>query len=89
MKRQLICSNPECSPLAPFTGTPLERVYSEDKMYNPDGSLNSTTMYCGFCKGHYIYEADDSIPIKCPKCSSSGKWGVAKVWRMVCPKCGR
>jgi len=89
MKCKLICSNPECSPLFPFTGTILERTYSEDKMYNLDGSLNSTTMYCGICKGHYIYEADEQIPDNCPKCKTNKKWAVARIWRMVCPKCGK
>ena len=89
MRRQLICSNPECSPLAPFVGTTLERVYSEDRMYNLDGTLNSTTMYCGLCKGHYIYETNELIPNQCPKCHTDKKWGVAKVWRMICPKCSK
>ena len=84
----LLCSNPECSPLAPFTGTPLKRVYSEDKLYNRDGSLNSTTMRCGLCKGHYIFEASKTIPDKCPNCLTNRRWTIAKVWWMICPKCG-
>lgn len=88
MTRQLICSNPKCSPLVPFTGTPLERVYSEDRIYNLDGSLNETTMYCGICRGHYCYEGDETIPEQCPKCNTGRKWNVARVWRMICPKCG-
>lgn len=88
LKRHLICSNPECSPLFPFTGTALQRVYSEDKVYNLDGSLYETTMYCRICKGHYVYEVTDSIPGECPKCHTNKGWAIAKIWRMVCPKCG-
>jgi len=86
MKGKLICSNPKCSPLFPFTGQVLERVYSEDIMYH-DGKLYSTTMYCKGCKGHYYYEANETIPDSCPKCHTQDTWSIAKVWRMVCPTC--
>ena len=88
MKGQLICSNRECSPMFPFTGTALVRRNSPDIVYNPDGTVFETTMYCGICKGHYVYEGNEVIPSQCPKCHTRGKWSIAKVWRMVCPKCG-
>ncbi len=88
MKGRLVCSNRECSPLFPFTGTPLIRVQSQDITYNQDGTIFETTMYCGICKGHYAYEGNETIPDNCPKCKISTKWAIAKLWRMVCPKCG-
>jgi len=91
MKRQLICSNPECSPLFPFTGVELVRTFYNDNLYTQDGELLETTMYCPVCKGHYVYEANEEIPVSCPKSKygCTGKLRQAKVWRMSCPKCGR
>ena len=84
----LICSNRKCSPLFPFTGTALVRRSSKDIIYNLDGTVYETTMYYGICKGHYLYEGDEPLPLECPKCHTNRKWGTANTWRMVCPKCG-
>jgi len=88
VKRQWLCSNKNCSPLFPFVGIPLERIQGEDRVYNKDGTLYETTMYCGICKGHYVYEGKEGLPTVCPKCKVATKWATAKRWSMVCPKCG-
>jgi len=88
---KLICSNRECSPLFPFTGTELKRTQYDDKLYGQDGKLLETTMYCPVCKGHYVFKAAEKIPAACPKSKygCTGKLRQAKLWRMSCPKCGR
>ena len=89
MKRQLICSNRECSPLFPFTGTVLVKTWSDDKLFDREGNLLETTMYCPVCKGHYVFEANEEIPEICPKAKygCTGKLQQAKTWQMVCPNC--
>lgn len=88
---QLICSNQKCSHMFPFIGTKLIKTYYDDKLYSQDGSLLETTMYCPICKGHYVFEDNEEIPITCPKSKYGciGKLKQAIVWRMACPKCGR
>jgi len=81
-----LCS--KCSPLYPFAGTELQREQAEDKIYNMDGTLSSTTMYCGVCKHHFIFASAENIPTDCPACHAPTKWAVARTWRLVCPKCG-
>ena len=84
---KLICSNKECSPLAPFTGVEMVRVQGVDRLYDLNGNVVETTMYCRVCQHHYCYEHD--IPDKCPKCKDFGRWETARTWHMECPKCGR
>jgi Zn-finger nucleic acid-binding protein len=68
----LICSNPECSPLAPFTGTRLVRRYADDPFF----------LICPTCRGHYDKEI---AGISCPKCGTTMR--PAKVWFYECPRC--
>jgi len=90
MRRQLICSNRDCSPMFPFTGTVLVKTVYDDNLYTKEGSLLETTMYCPVCKGHYVFEAPEDIPELCPKSKygCTGKLRQAKTWRMACPRCG-
>jgi DNA-directed RNA polymerase subunit RPC12/RpoP len=76
MKTFKLCSNPDCSPLAPMVGTILKRKSGIDPM---------RTYRCRACKSDY--DADMLGTDVCPKCGRTMK--LAKVWWYECPKCGR
>ena len=71
-----ICSDSDCSPLAPMVGTVLKRKYGIDPM---------RTYRCRGCKADY--DADALGTDVCPKCGRTMR--LAKVWWHECPKCGR
>jgi len=75
VKTFAICSNPECSPMAPMTGTILKRKYSDDK----------TEYRCRHCKT--TYDAEVLGTDVCPECG--GKMKHPKLWWLECPECGR
>ena len=76
-----ICSNPECSPFAPMTGTILKREYYVD----------TTELRCKKCKSEYDAEVIKSNEFydgeHCPRCG--GEMEHPKRWWLKCPKCGR
>jgi len=76
MKMFPICPNPECSPMAPMTGTILKRRYGIDP---------AKTYRCRACK--IDYDADVLGTDECPRCGK--KMRLAKVWWFECPKCRR
>ena len=63
------------SSLGLFT-RPAKRRAVRAITYNRDGSIADVTMYCGFCKRHYVYEGGENIPDACPGCNRDTKWRV-------------
>ena len=54
-----------------------KRVRVDDITYNRDGTIADTTMYCGFCKAHYVYDGGKDIPAACPECKDPSRWQIA------------
>lgn len=54
-----------------------KRTAVKDITYNREGTVADVTMYCGFCKSHYIYDGGKDIPDTCPECKSDSKWRIA------------
>jgi len=54
-----------------------KRTAVRDITYNRDGTVADVTMYCGFCKRHYVNEGGKDIPEVCPKCNKNDKWRIA------------
>ena len=54
-----------------------KRIAVKDITYNRDGTVADVTMYCGHCKGHYVYEEGRDIPDTCPECHNNNKWRIA------------
>lgn len=71
----LICSNKECSPLAPFIGTQLKYKFVDSKR----------DVKCRKCKATF-YKPELEVD-ECPKCKI--KFVPVKVRITYCPKCGR
>jgi len=75
MKIKLLkfCSNPECSPMLPMTGTILKREYYDDPY---DVRCNK----CGVIKDKTVWTDT--------KCHCGGDMKPVKRWWLTCPKCG-